>query len=318
MLTAKPWRATDPANACLNLVYALLRCEMTIALAAHSLDPGHGLFHNDADGRPSLSLDAMEPIRPLADAYVASFLSQSCFLLRDFTQTAEGELRLSHPLRQHLGRCAALFRDPCERVAAWLARAFEAAAPMERVNRAGTRANRAEMALLTHVAFSARPPRLPALSLSKAADIGRGLLGPRDGYRGLMHGSRLPKSCAECGRAIGKQRRFCSRACAAAGLTTSAAALSEGSKQRRIESVRADHAARNSWEAAHAADRAALGRWYSAEIKPRLGTLRQGDIQRTLEVSQRYAVNIKQGRRTPHPRHFAALARLVGVEAPPL
>src|SRR5206468_8994701 len=34
MLTAKPWRATDPANACLNLAYALLRCETTIALMA--------------------------------------------------------------------------------------------------------------------------------------------------------------------------------------------------------------------------------------------------------------------------------------------
>jgi hypothetical protein len=260
MLTAKPWRATDPANACLNLAYALLRCETTIALAAQSLDPGHGLFHNDADGRPSLSLDAMEPIRPLADAYVASFLSQSSFLLRDFTQTADGELRLSHPLRQHLGRCAALFREPCERVAAWLARAFEAAARMERVEGAGARANRAEMALVTHVAFPAGPPRLPALSLSKnAADIGRGFLGPREGYRGLTHGSRLPKSCAECGRAVrGKQRRFCSRTCAAARLTATAAAMSEESKRRRIESVRADHAARRSWEARHAVDRAAL------------------------------------------------------------
>ena len=243
MLTAKPWRATDPANACLNLTYALLRCETTIALMAQSLDPGHGLFHNDADGRPSLSLDAMEPIRPLADAYVASFLSQSSFLLRDFAQTTDGELRLSHPLRQHLGRCAALFREPCERVAAWLARAFEAAARMERVDGAGARANRAEMALVTRLAFPAGPPRLPALSLSKDADIGRSFLGSREGYRGLTHGSRLPKSCAECGRVVsGKQLRFCSRACTAARLTA-AAALSEESKRRRIESVRADHAA---------------------------------------------------------------------------
>jgi CRISPR-associated endonuclease Cas1 len=318
MLTAKPWRATDPANACLNLAYALLRCEMTIALMAQSLDPGHGLFHNDADGRPSLSLDAMEPIRPLADAYVASFLSESSFLLRDFTQTADGELRVSHPLRQHLGRCATLFREPCERVAAWLARAFEAAARMERVEGAGARANRAT--LVTHIAFPSGPPRLPVLSLSKnAADIGRGFLGPREGYRGLTHASRLPKSCAECDRAVtGKQRRFCSRACAAARLAATGAAMSEESKRRRIESVRADHAARRSWEAGHAADRAALDRWYSAEIKPRLATLRQVDIQRSLQVSQRYAVNIKQGRRTPHPRHYEALARLAGVQVPPL
>src|SRR5438067_13219527 len=116
------------------------------------------------------------------------------------------------------------------------------------------------MALVTHVAFPAGPPRLPALSLSKdVADIASGFLGPCEGYRGLTHGSRLPKSCAECGRAVrGKQRRFCSRACAAARLTAATATMSEESQRRRIENIRADHAARRSWEAGHAADRAAL------------------------------------------------------------
>ena len=125
LLTARPWRASDPANCCLNFVYGLLKAEMTMALMAHSLDYGLGLFHVDKDRTPSLALDAMEPLRPLADAWVASFLSQSSFLLRDFAQTSDGELRLSHPVRQSLGRCAALFREPCERIASWLTRAFE-------------------------------------------------------------------------------------------------------------------------------------------------------------------------------------------------
>jgi hypothetical protein len=308
LLTGKGWRATDSGASCLDFVYALLRCEMTVALAAHSLDCGIGLFHSDQENRPSLALDAMEPVRPLADAYVASFLAQSSFLLRDFTQTSEGELRLSHPLRQHLGRCAAMFRDPCGRVANWLARAFETAGRPERIDGATA----GGLDLVTHVRFPTAPPRLPVLRLSKnAAGIGS-FPGPREGYRERPW---LPKSCAECGKALhGRQKRFCSPNCATAfGLATQrfggGAIIPEASRQRRIDKTKAGHAARRVWTGY--ADPA----WYQNVLQPRLASVRPADIARALAVSESYSILIKKGR-TPHPRHWPALAALAGVEMP--
>ena len=91
--------------------------------------------------------------------------------------------------------------------------------------------------------------------------------------------------------------------------------LSEGSRQRS-ETLRAANAARREWATHHAADRVAFDRWYSAVIEPRLASVRTADIRRSLAVSQKYATLIKQGRRTPHPRHFTALAKLADVPLP--
>jgi len=139
--------------------------------------------------------------------------------------------------------------------------------------------------------------------------------------RGGLRDNPVPRACFECGRVLTgrNQRRFCSTACTAAFATASGriaamGALSHGSK--RSESLRAANAARLKWEAECGADRAALDRWYSAEIQPRLTSLRTADIRRTLAVSQKYATLIKQGQRTPHPRHFGALAKLAGLAAP--
>lgn len=334
LLTGRPWRASDPANACLNLAYALLRCEMTIALVGRALDCGLGLFHSDEDRRPSLALDAMEPVRPLADVYVASFLARSSFLLRDFSQTDDGELRLSHPLRQHLGRCATVFREPCERIAAWLVRAFEAAGRMERVEDAGA----GDLALITHVQFVAGPPMLPVLSTDI---IDGGFFGPRDGYRGRW---RLPKSCAECGRALGGQRKFCSPDCSMAfhmahealsetGLAALAAArpgLNPENKSKagtRIAHENRRHMiARRAWDARHTPGegltqsgprtptpaQVELRQWYVAELQPRIIVLRNAQIMQATGLSRRYAIMIRRGF-IPHPRHFAVLAELAGI-----
>jgi CRISPR/Cas system-associated endonuclease Cas1 len=290
LLTGKGWRATDPGNACLNFVYALLRSEMTIALAAQSLDPGLGLFHRDHDNRPSLALDAMEPVRPLADAYVASFLAQSNFLLRDFAQASDGELRLTHPLRQHLGRCTAIFRDPCEHVAAWLARAFDAAGRAEQIEGAAA----GDLNLVTRVKFPTAPPRLPALPV----DIGKGFLGPREGYR-RTESIKAPKSCAECGRALhGRQKRFCSKAC------NDAWHVATG-WHAEILRIRYDRAGPD-------------GRWFRENVVPALADLSPTRIAHTVGLSFRYAQQITRGEYVPARKHWPALAALAGVEMPAL
>jgi len=56
---------TDPVNALLSFVYALLVKDLTIILQATGFDPMLGLFHRPRYGRPSLALDLAEEFRPL-------------------------------------------------------------------------------------------------------------------------------------------------------------------------------------------------------------------------------------------------------------
>ena len=62
---------TDPVNAMLSLAYALLVRAFTATISSVGLDPYMGFYHRPRHGRPALSLDLMEPFRPIvADSCV--------------------------------------------------------------------------------------------------------------------------------------------------------------------------------------------------------------------------------------------------------
>jgi hypothetical protein len=54
-------------------------------------------------------------------------------------------------------------------------------------------------------------------------------------------------------------------------------------------------------------------RVYVQRIQPGLSKISAGQLTTILHVSKPYAAAIRAGRRRPHPRHWQALARLVGV-----
>ncbi|PYX56277.1 MAG: hypothetical protein DMG76_15260 [Acidobacteria bacterium] len=54
---------------------------------------------------------------------------------------------------------------------------------------------------------------------------------------------------------------------------------------------------------------------YAPKIQPLLAKIANPAIISALGVSVTYAVAIRAGRRRPHPRHWAALAELVGISA---
>jgi CRISPR-associated exonuclease Cas4/CRISPR-associated protein Cas1 len=56
---------TDPVNALLSFAYSLAVRTFTVALGTAGLDPLLGFFHRPRPGRPALSLDMMEPFRPI-------------------------------------------------------------------------------------------------------------------------------------------------------------------------------------------------------------------------------------------------------------
>ena len=76
---------SDPVNAMLSLAYALLARQITVSLSAVGLDPFRGFYHQPRFGRPALSLDLMEPYRPiLADSVVIQAINNGEVQAEDF------------------------------------------------------------------------------------------------------------------------------------------------------------------------------------------------------------------------------------------
>lgn len=81
----------DPVNAMLSFAYAMLTREWTITLSAVGLDPYRGFYHQPRFGRPALSLDMLEPFRPLvADSVVLMAINNGEVRLSDFIRAAGG------------------------------------------------------------------------------------------------------------------------------------------------------------------------------------------------------------------------------------
>lgn len=81
----------DPINAVLSFGYSMLVNECTAACRLASLEPTLGALHTTRPGRPALSLDLMEPFRPLiADSVVISAFNRGELCEGHFLTTASG------------------------------------------------------------------------------------------------------------------------------------------------------------------------------------------------------------------------------------
>lgn len=79
----------DPINAMLSFAYSMLVREWNITLSAVGLDPYRGFYHQPRFGRPALSLDMMEPFRPLiADSTVLMAVNNGELCPNDFVYAA--------------------------------------------------------------------------------------------------------------------------------------------------------------------------------------------------------------------------------------
>lgn len=80
----------DPVNALLSLGYSLLAKDLTITATMVGLDPYLGYYHQLRHGRPALSLDLMEPFRPLiVDSAVLSAINQRMVTAGDFVSAGD-------------------------------------------------------------------------------------------------------------------------------------------------------------------------------------------------------------------------------------
>lgn len=82
---------TDPINALLSFVYALLVKDLTTVLHVVGFDPYLGFYHRPRFGRPALALDLAEEFRPLlADSTVVGMLNNGELSKSDFVIRAGG------------------------------------------------------------------------------------------------------------------------------------------------------------------------------------------------------------------------------------
>lgn len=291
-LTGSPRLAVNPANAMLNYIYALLESEARLAAAALGLDPGLGVMHFDSPSRDSLASDLMEPIRPLADAYVLDWITRSPLRREWFFEQRDGNCRLMGLFAQRLSETAATWASAIGPLAEQISRAFSACIP-KRTKRIfpSTR--------LTH--NSRREGRGIAPDLSIPA---------------------LPRTetlCRNCGKRTQRAEYcgVCSPMARRHNLINGAklgriATHTPEAESRRAETMRRQEAAKQAWKSSDLPDWL-TEKLYRETIITQLPSVTIPAIADALKISIPYAATIRSGKRVPHPRHWQSLASLVGL-----
>lgn len=92
---------TDPVNALLSFLYAMLAHDCRSACETVGLDPQVGFLHRDRPGRASLALDLMEELRPvLADRLVLSLINRQQVKASDFNTKENGAVEMKDTTRK--------------------------------------------------------------------------------------------------------------------------------------------------------------------------------------------------------------------------
>ena len=190
-LTGSPRLATNPVNAMLNYLYALLEAEARLATATLGLDPGIGVLHVDTPYRDSLACDLMEPIRAEVDAFVLDWLKRDPLLRDSFFEQRDGNCRLMSPFASKLSQTAPTWAHLVAPVAEWFAREIFNSTrnrqpyPTARLTQSNKREARGG------APFAARKPKF------KSERVCRGC------------GKQLEEkrtNCSECSKAINRER----------------------------------------------------------------------------------------------------------------
>ncbi len=292
-MSGSPRLATNPANAMLNYLYALVEAESRLAAAALGLDPGLGVIHVDTRARDSLACDLMEAIRPLVDAYVLDWILSQPLRREWFFERRDGNCRLMASFATRLTETAGIWARAVGPVAEWVARQlWSTTQKRAQINRSPTRLTQTHRREAKGTVLATTAPAAP----------------------------RVENLCRGCGKTIRDGRTHCGdcamttateRLLNAARIGRTAAQTPEA-RAKHAESERRHANARSSW------DPSSQPAWlttevFSKKVQPLLVRVSTSAIRSQIGVSRWYASRIRQGYR-PHPRHWQALAELVGVE----
>jgi CRISPR-associated endonuclease Cas1 len=289
-LTGSPRLATNPVNAMLNYLYALLEAEARLAAATLGLDPGIGVLHVDTPYRDSLACDLMEPIRADVDAFVLDWLQREPLPRNLFFEQRDGNCRLMDSLASRLSQTAPNWARLVAPIAEWFA---------HEIGKSRTSAQRGLPARLTQ---RHRREVRGGDSLPK----GKALSKPK-------------RVCRGCGKDIGNRHMNCNHCVKELRVDDFAeyarlgrlAALAPEPQAKRAETQRIKARARWDWKPSDQ-PKWLTSDFYTTKVQPSLVTVSSASIAKSLNVSYPYADHIRKGR-VPHQRHWQALAELAGL-----
>jgi CRISPR-associated endonuclease Cas1 len=284
--------AANPVNAILNHLYAILESEARLAAAALGLDPGLGFIHNDAPARDSVACDLMEPVRPLVDAYVLEWITREPLKREWFFEQRDGNCRLMASLAVRLSETAPMWARAVAPLAEWVAR---------------------ELWSRRRKPSCDTPPTRLTQSRKREAK----------GAPSLPPAERAPRPLAVC-RACGKDIKPGGRHCAECAVSAATEHIKEAARAARDRAHAPEARAKQAdtqrrQRKAHADwSPSSLPQWltetfYVEKIRPALASVSNSTIASRLAVSRCSASQIRSGKLHPHPRHWQALAQLVGA-----
>ena len=314
-LTSSPRNASNPVNAMLNYLYAILEAETRIACLTVGLDPGMGFLHSDQKNRDSLALDIMEPIRPIVDRWLVSFLKENCFKKKDFFERRDGSVRISSRITSLLAETSPIWRNAIAPVTEWVASTLSRGSVVKGSILEGQR--RLDV-----------PTRLTEANRS----IGR------TKYRKKTKSKSIPKTtirtCPDCGEVVkNRDREFCSTECwekfnneivlprlTKAGPRKMAEKRVSGKDPSHGGDVGIQRGRSNAkrvrqrvkWEKQNqGVDIQAEKVRFSKEILPKLKSIPLRQLAKGSGLSLRYSSLIRRGEYTPHPMHYEKLEELI-------
>jgi CRISPR-associated endonuclease Cas1 len=291
LLTGSQRLATNPVNAILNYLYAVLESEARLAASALGLDPSLGVLHVDTPARDSLACDLMEPVRPDCDAFVLDWITHELLKREWFVEERNGNCRLVTALAIKLSETAPMWARAVAPIAEWVARQLWT---RRRDSRETGPATRLTQSRRREVKDS---PSLPPVERTV----------------------KPPRLCRGCGKEIAAKHTECLQCVTPAATDrllqvahegriashTSEARRKQGNTQRRHRQAEA------AWLAESQPDWL-TEKFFAEKLQPKLAQISTSLIVSRLGVSAGYAGQIRKGYR-PHPRHWLALAQMVGL-----
>lgn len=304
-ITGRSRLASNPINALLNYLYAILETEVRLAILAMGLDPGLGIIHADQKSRDSFVFDLIEPLRPQADGYLLTLLQDRTFTAKEFFETREGVCRLMPPLTTMLAEASPIFAKLAapmvEKVAYRLGRTVQEAGKSLTVPTLLTQANRSDGRAAVRVNT---PKQAKTEKLSKTTacrECGVVLSGPAKHYCEVclpVYKDSHVEMFSEAGRAKMAELR-------AAGKDPSKGGKNAEIRAAKIRQRREDQRA---WEAEN--EEGTNHEAFSRDILPQLQRVSLTLLANATGLSVQYCSLIRRGRSVPHPRHWEALKKL--------
>jgi CRISPR-associated endonuclease Cas1 len=283
-LTGGPRLAVNPPNAILNYCFALLESESRLALVALGLDPGIGFLHPARAYRDSLALDVMEVVRPDIERWLYQWVTTEPLRRADFHEVGTGNCRLMSGLCSQLSETAPIWGKLIAPWAEYVAQTLSSGIrSMPVIATRLTQRNKREV----------KNAVIPTVTHPRPEHV-----------------------CGNCGAKIARDKKICLKCWKRETVKEFSAgrklAQSPEAITKRADTMLQHRKEIRNWKPSD------VPAWltrdvYVKKILPALAGIMKSRIRSTLAVSEPYSSFIQEGKRIPHPRHWQALAQLVGV-----